>query len=533
MESHLARSLRNLDLSPLPSKARLQRHRMEIDISGEVWPVEQRRLDWRDVATMHPLLLHLFKLFFIKLMEKQTADTVHKYFRRMVQVCSESLIFDDWEKVDHEALAVALETAVRSALMRLSDETVKQVRTTFVNFYNYLEEIDIPFYSSEFHAYLSEMYFSRAIPHKGVMTLDPDKGPLSRADEYMVVASLELGDGDLRDVAIVSLLHAWGLRPRQISLLNQNDLIVSGTEDFTLRVPRIKQHTGIQGDEFKLRKLTPKLGRLLKEYLDRQPTAPVVTRREEVPMFFALSADGTERISRLTTKAIAQIPREFAETHHIISPGTRKIVTLSPRRLRETFGTRCAEMPGMTKVLLAEMLDHSSTRSLEVYFDFRESIAHEMGALIAKRSGTGTLRDLTEAFMGGGVSKGAPARTEYPVRFIRNASEAKSPTPEAARLLPPELVQPKLDDIPSLGYCGGQFRCGIAPLITCYSCSDFEPWIEADHDVIVRWIDKLYERAIESGHRDDIEEFGLLKKKAEYVAERARELKLFAAAGDA
>ena len=533
MESRLARLLRDLNISPLPLKARLHRHRLDIDISVDIWRVEQRRLDWRDVATMHPLLLHLFKLFFVKLMEEQTADTVHKNFRRMVQVCSEGLVFDEWEKIDYETLGEALEKSIRSALARLSDETVKQVRTTFVNFYNYLEETDIPFYSSEFHAELSEMYFRRSIPHKGVMTLDPDKGPLSRAEEYMVVASIELDDGDSRDVAIVSLMHAWGLRPRQISMLNQNDLIISGTEDFTLRVPRIKQHAGVHGSQSKLRKLTPKVGRLLKAYVDRGGKAKILTRHEEVPMFFERSSDGAEGIDRVTTKAVALIPRAFAEAHNIISPGTQKIVTLSPRRLRETFGTRCAEMPNMTKVLLAEMLDHSSTRSLEVYFDFRESIAHEMGALIAKRGGNGTLRDLTEAFMGGGSSKRAPARTEFPIRFIRSVSEARYPAPEAARLLPPELVQPALDEVPSLGYCGGQFRCGIAPLIACYSCSDFEPWIEADHEVIVRWIGKLYQRAIESGQRSDAEEFGLLQKKAEYVAERARELKLTSEAGGA
>lgn len=521
MIRHLSSLLSKLKIPPLPMTVWLQRHDLTVDVSGEIWKVEQRILDWRDVAMMHPLLLHIMKLYFCKFMEVRTADTAHKNFRRMVQTCGGAIEFDNWEGASSEDLAVALEDSIEAALNRLSPDTVKQIRTMFVKFYDFIEEYDLPFYRNEFHARLCEMYFQKPIPHKGVMTLDPNRGPLSRVDEYYLLASLELDDGDMRDVAVISLLHAWGLRPRQVWALNRSDLMVSSAGDYTLRVVRVKQHEGALGEEYKLRKLTTRLGGLIGRYLTSVKSIVNIPMSADFPMFLDPRADGEDL--RLSTKAISQIPMHYADKRKLISPVTREPMILNPRRLRETFGTRCAEMPGMTKELLAEMLDHSSTRSLEVYFDFRESIAKEMGKLIASRKGTGTLRDLTESFMGRGGGKGAPSRTEFPVRFISKLDEATCPDKAAARLMPPELCG-DLDEIPFLGLCGGSFRCGIAPIITCYSCSEFEPWIGADHDMIVAWVRKLLQRAAAKGQKDDAEEFELLLTKAEYVARRARQL---------
>ena len=522
MNRRLSRIVASLGLPPMPIVARLGRHGQKIvDVSREVWRVDQKILDWRDLATIHPILLYVFKLHVLDLFETRTEDTIHKNFRRLVQIASK-LEFENWEAVGSEDMAIALERSIEDALRRLSYQTAKQIRTTATNLYDFLEKFDLPFYSNEFHARLNELYFKTDIPHKGVMTLDPEQGPLSRIDEHILLASLELDDGDLRDVSILTVMHAWGLRPRQVSLLNRDDLMVSATGDYTLRVPRVKQHEGAIGAEYKLRKLTPQVGALLERYIssttaaDREPWPP------STPMFFY--RDSSElSVDRLSTKAIALTPTKYVELHKVISPVTGTLMNLSPKRLRETFGTRCAEKPNVTKELLAEMLDHSSTRSLEVYFDFRESIAQEMGALIARRSGRGTIRDLTESFMGERASLSTPVRTEFPLRFIKNVSEASNNKAEAMRLMPPELLESAIE-IPSLGYCGGDFRCGLAPLLACYSCSDFEPWIHANHGVIVTWIDKLYERAIKQGRRDDAEEFELLKAKAEYVARRAREL---------
>jgi integrase len=523
MERELSRLLSELDIPRLPIRVRSHRHGIDVELAGEIWRIDSKILDWRDVATIHPLLLHLLKLFIAQAIEGNTEDTVHKAFRRSVQVCADAMCFDNWREIEEEELAASLETAILDALARLSEETVKQVRTTFVKFYDFLEELDVPFYRNEFHARLNDMYFRAPVPHKGVMTLDPEKGPLSRLDEYVLLTSMEVIDDHIRDTTILSLIHAWGLRPRQVSLLNRRDFIVSKSGDYTLRVARIKQHEGEVGSEYKLRKLTRKVGELTMAYLKSQCDLDSVENVDEKPLFSDRDRFGRSSGLRLSSKAVSLIPKSFVERRNLISPVTGTLMVLSPRRLRETFGTRCAEMPNMTKQLLAEMLDHGSTRSLEVYFDFRESIAHEIGALVAARGGVGTLRDLTERFMGTPPSKGMPARTEFPVRFVKKIEHATTST-SMERFVPPDLVDKGLEKIPSIGRCGGGFRCGIAPLLTCYSCSDFEAWIEADHDVIARWVEGLYQNALNHGHRSDAEEFGLLKVKVQYVADRAREL---------
>ncbi|ARF89621.1 site-specific integrase [Burkholderia cenocepacia] len=523
----LATLLSELEIPPLPTKIRSHRHGVDVDSSGEIWLVDQKRLDWRDVNRVHPLLLYLLKLFFAALVEQKLSDTVHKNFRRIVSVCGADVCFERWEDVDDERLASVLEISIMRALREKSKSLARQIRTAFLSFYEFIEQFDVPFYRSEFHARLADMYFKSDVVHKSVMTLDPEKGPLSRLDEYTLIAKLALEGQQVRDAAILSILHAWGLRPRQVSLLNIDDLIVTINGDwkiYTLRVPRIKQHVGKVGEDFRLRKLTPEVGERL-HAVQLQRIEEVRRRGErQPPMFVARHVSGSAG-QRLTAGGIGAVVKNFVETHRIISPVTGKALSLNPRRLRETFGTRCAEMKGMTKELLAEMLDHSSTRSLDVYFDFRESIANEIGALVGARKGYGTLRDVTERFAGLKRSEAAPLRTELPIRFLADLGDATDPRSASLRFVPPELTDANLQAIPSLGACGGKFRCGIAPLATCYGCSDFEPWIEGDHELIARWLGELCENAKLSGAKDDAEEFGLLRTKAEYIAFRARELR--------
>lgn len=519
--------LLELEIPSLPIRIRSQRHGIDVDTSGEIWLIDQKRLDWRDVNRLHPLLLYLLKLFVATLVAKMLADTVHKNFRRIVSVCGAEVCFDRWEEVDHDRLANMLEVSIMRALREKSKSLARQIRTAFVRFYEFIEQFDVPFYRNEFHARLANMYFKSDVTHKSVMTLDPEKGPLSRLDEYTLIAKLALEGKQVRDAAILSILHAWGLRPRQVSLLNIDDLIVTTNGDcklYTLRVLRVKQHKGKIGEDFRLRKLTTEVGERLHAIQLQRIDEVRLGRERQSPMFVARHVSGSAS-QRLTAGGIGAVVKSFVETRAIISPTTGKALNLNPRRLRETFGTRCAEMKGMTKELLAEMLDHSSTRSLDVYFDFRESIANEIGSLVSARKGYGTLRDVTERFTGLKRSEGAPLRTELPIRFLSDLADASDPRSVSQRFVPPELADANLQTIPSLGACGGKFRCGIAPLATCYGCSDFEPWIEADHELIARWFGELCENAKLSGARDDAEEFGLLQRKAEYVASRARELR--------
>ncbi len=46
----------------------------------------------------------------------------------------------------------------------------------------------------------------------------------------------------------------------------------------------------------------------------------------------------------------------------------------------------------------------------------------------------------------------------------------------------------------SLGGCGGNYKCGMAPIVSCYGCEDFHAWEDADHHAIVDWLAPEIER---------------------------------------
>src|SRR5262249_18261548 len=110
----------------------------------------------------------------------------------------------------------------------------------------------------------------KAPPRKNgvaVMSWDPIKGPLTRAEEFQFRAALLKSTMPLKSRIACWLAYGMGLRPKQIVLLLESDLRLyvspSGARFFHLDVPRVKKRGVADRTLSKRRKIGTYLGEMI------------------------------------------------------------------------------------------------------------------------------------------------------------------------------------------------------------------------------------------------------------------------------
>lgn len=138
-------------------------------------------------------------------------------------------------------------------------------------------------------------------------------------------------------------------------------------------------------------------------------------------------------------------------------------IPATPIRFRRTFATRAAE-EGWSQLVLAELMDHSDTRHVQVYAGLTTRIRANFSRKIALE-----MAPLAMAFAG---------------KLIRNESEATRPGTSS------RIIDLRVDRSgASMGSCGTHAHCGFLRPIACYAgCADFEPWLDGPHDAALDYM---------------------------------------------
>ncbi len=268
------------------------------------------------------------------------------------------------------------------------------------------------------------------------------KGPLSPDEKLLVSRSLTAGKGMDRDRVIVMLHLELGLNPNSASRLKNKDFKrfqIGDVVEYQLDVPRLKKRTARR--ETKRRPISKRLGELI-ENLQQGGT--------EAPLLHWLTDSRPEQV-------INQSLKRFADEADLVSPRTRKRLSLSARRFRITLATQMAE-EGASKFQIAEVLDHSDLQNVNVYVETASTIADYV-----EKATDHALKPLVSRFLGKIVdSVEAQAFEDVPNRII--PSEV------------PHLPLPLLD-AGGVGLCGRDVRkdglCRLFPPLSCYLCPSF------------------------------------------------------------
>lgn len=312
-----------------------------------------------------------------------------------------------------------------------------------------------------------------------VKTLDPTGGPLSDFEHSAfnegLVFSYEAGEIDLYELCVCLLISATGRRPIQLTHLKCGDLIdvqgADGVINYFLHIPRAKQHSSSFRDEFKTYQLTRQMYDLLNSHREKlwreihlmgyrlspddMKLLPLFTAKRSLPKY-----DSTFELIRVlpgerlhvSVSVFTQIMKRAVESLGIISDRTGGLLEVFARRFRYSLGTRAAK-EGVSKYVIAELLDHSDTQHVDSYMlnvpEHLKKIDEALGFQLAVYA---------QAFTGNLVDAELDA-----LRGSDPASRVKH-------------------NRSGVGTCGNFSYCGMNVPRPCYTCVSFQPWLDGPHD---------------------------------------------------
>jgi len=292
-----------------------------------------------------------------------------------------------------------------------------------------------------------------------VLSADPEQGPLSEFEEMALRQALLRDDGPIEQRAALWLAFAFGTNPANLGLLREEDFIRFHFSDDTpsayfLNIPRIKKRQP-ERTEFKKRAVDNPLALVVEELIARNAA---VSKDDVVRPLFRLAEprrmllDGplAEYALHPSSTMMTNLIGECVARLDVKSPRTGKPLKVTTRRLRYTFASKMVRM-GTPARELAELLDHTDTQQVQVYYKADSRFVERLDATIAENIGP-TMR----AFMGEIVERQNRTIDLIPFR-----------------------------DLPELGQCGASFVCGLSAPKNCYGCGKFKAFEDGPHAVVL------------------------------------------------
>jgi integrase len=311
---------------------------------------------------------------------------------------------------------------------------------------------------------------------EAVRTMDPRLGPFTSIELEQIQSAVNeaYANGAITDESyyLTWLYMALGQRSSQYAALKVSDVkatTVRGETHYTINMPRLKQRTADPRQQMKERPLVSQIGKPLLEYANRlrKKFEGVIDKSDNVPLFPASSAladsmrDCTPGYEyHQVGSALGQNFASVLESLKVRSERTGEMLHITPLRFRRTFGTRAAQ-EGHGELVIAELLDHSDTQNVGVYVEYIPEIAARINRAMAMQ-----IAPLAQAFKG---------------MMIRNESEARRGNDPTSRIIDPRIDR----SMRPVGSCGQHSFCGFNAPIACYTCQNFQPWLDGPHEAVL------------------------------------------------
>lgn len=340
---------------------------------------------------------------------------------------------------------------------------------------------------NEIASYLNELTLKGNPKGKAVKGACPYSGPLTHNELGALIdwASNAFTGGllNLKEYASFMTLALTGRRFVQVRSLRSHDLIVREDEngnDYVINCPRAKQ----RGVGFR-EQITPlPINEDLYLVLNNQRNASIqlvelslgvklpLNLKEQIPIFLEesrLSRINNEKglqaklvntpdYLHMTSDSAQELLRNVSVKNTACSERTGDFINFTASRFRYTKGTNLARR-GISGVALAAALDHTDTQNIGVYVENTEETAKQIDEVMAP-----ILAPLAQAFAGKLISSERDAvRANDPNSRIKNGKSK------------------------NVGNCGTYAFCASG-YRACYTCSSFQPWLEAPHENVLEEI---------------------------------------------
>ena len=315
-----------------------------------------------------------------------------------------------------------------------------------------------------------------------VRTMDPKRGPFSELELRGILdasaRAYALGECSLDDFVLLHLMVAIGARPGQLAALKCRDFRETrdkhGLPSWTLEVPRLKQRGRAPRKDFIERPVIKHVARLLKSWIaavgDMQELAPIPPADRPLFPTRARVQSQPDMHMHATATELGDRLKAMVERLGVISERTGEPINVNTLRFRYTLGTRAGE-EGYGERVIASMLDHTDTQNVQVYVGRSSSIIERLDRAVALRLGP-----IAQAFMG---------------TLVAEEQTAKRGGDPAARITN--------DALKGIGTCGHYGFCAELAPIACYTCVNFQPWVNAPHENLMNRLVEERERLLAQG----------------------------------
>lgn len=312
---------------------------------------------------------------------------------------------------------------------------------------------------------------------KGVATAtrDPYNGPFTDIELESLQHALNDAFGrqevELAEYVLAWLYMALGQRSTQYAALKVSDVCGlindEGLESFVIRVPRAKTRDSDARGAFKERVIVPEIGRLVVQYADtvRERFRGILQDVENAPLFPTEQEEKNVEgyAYHATSNQIGYVLSNTLNRLNVVSERTGDFIHITPKRFRQTIGTRAAE-EGHGALVIAELLDHSDTQNVGVYVSSTPAIVERINKAIAM-----DLASLAQAFAG---------------KLIAGPSQSTRAGDPASVIRAPSIT----NSFEGMSSCGKHGFCGFMKPVACYTCNNFEPWLDGPHEQILDYL---------------------------------------------
>lgn len=344
-------------------------------------------------------------------------------------------------------------------------------------------DLGYPGISDEVIELLKSWTLKSNIKGDAVKRQDPIEGPLTdnelQAFNEGAARAFEKNKISITELSLALLMSNTGRRPIQISHMkicdfDGNQKNNKGEPLYVINVPRAKQRNNRFRESFTEFAITQELWVVLNaqrtsciESVERAIGFELQNHdKQNLPLFPDLAAfDVCKTVAQLRTlletdtlhlqaKEITATLKNVAKSSHCISERTGDLLHVKSTRFRYTTGTRAAR-EGWGEMVIAKLLDHTDTQNAGVYIkNIPEHVAaldEAMGHQLAKYA---------QAFQGVLVDD---------ERYARRGDDMTS------------RIQYKGKGTAT---CGAFGSCGANVPICCYTCSQFQPWLNGPHEIV-------------------------------------------------
>jgi hypothetical protein len=317
---------------------------------------------------------------------------------------------------------------------------------------------------------------------EAVRRSDPESGPIHRLLELpLIINALKHDRGasllHLQQRAAVALSLALGRNPANLTYLQETDLVDMMPDGphrlYVIRMPRIKKRQLDPRDSLIDEYLDPVLVQhlllLIEKNKDIDTIAEIEGKRIILPrpLFInvgrnkaAMASGLWKNMFNMCSFGICELVQGFVRRHNLVSPITQMPLHITIRRLRYSLASNLAA-EGISKRELARVLDHTSTQSVNVYFEVAGRIVQQLDKAAAKG-----FAQCLSLFRGTVIDRETEDEGKTGKRMIFvHESEYTNQT--------------------EIGACGKKAICHLDPPYSCYLCPKFRPYSDADHEYVL------------------------------------------------